>query len=1844
MAFIFKEPFAVIGSKLSIGAFDQGYLTVTEPDVSLDVWGTARFRKGVDLTDSSTNWGGPSCRLGGNGSTVFGTRNSALGYNSLSQGSDNYALGNASVAIGTGLVAGGADQAAFGRYNVGDPVAQASAADVLLVVGDGRDAGNRADALRVYGNGTVYANALATTSGVRLLDPTFLGPLIETGGAEGARRGVSADAGSTSLYGPSVQLSLSDGLGLHPHVTLSNAGTVVQSDCTFYGNVSIVGQTYTTVTQTYTTVASSVECSDPVIVIGAGHPAQANGAPYDLGLVGERPGGNVALVWDESAGEWAAIRTQEGGAANQFSQFSYANLHVAGLAASDLTLAGNLALAGSLASSADLVTAGNLAASGLTARQDLQVARNAYLSQALQVGGPSVVNTLFVANQAYLNAGLLPSAPDSWPIGQVDNRFSRAFLDTIDVYDSLRLPGAAQDTFPARIGAFGEANVYLYTTSPAYADTVGIYFDKGQQQLPYGKSALVQRYDQWALRTMGTDRLTANTVTGNLCLCNDVAVFGNLLAYGPSTALLNQVTLAGALAGNTAAWSNSTSYGGDLLPTAPVAVGNPAARFTSGWFGTVDALRADRAGPVISAGGANVYLYSAPNVAVVLDVQGAPAGKGGLYQDSTSLQLLGLNRAVLTADTRSGDVAFAAGSTVAGNAVVAGQVATAQNMLVNPGFLAANAAAFAGPVAVCNVAPAAPGLYSLGAPGGRFRSVFAGTGDFSAPSDCPLRAGSAASTNVYLYTTTAFQSAGVTLDVVGVANSGLVQGPSAAAWWAAGQARLTLDNATGSLTAAVPDARFAGNAAVQGNAAVGSDLRVGGLTSGNAAFWANASTFAGPLLPGQAGVVLGSAAARFAQVAVQRLDAYDASCPVRAGGPGATNVFVFSDSTDPSLPVSLVMSKGAAPSGSSAMAQNLTSWSLSTAGRARVVADTLTGNVAFAGDVLVGGNLAALGQTVALAQDLTVQGRAAGNTAYWAGPTVYGGSLSPAAPNAVAIAAPTARFAAAFLNQANLHNQTGACQLTVGSSQSANVLVYTESLAAGQTACLSFGKGPGVSGAIGQDATRLFLRQGNQDCLTVSAATRDVAVAAGSTVGANLSVLGRAAVLGDASVSGQTSANTLTVANTCALLGNVLAGQAASLGNAAGRFAGAWLGGLDVYGTDPQARFAGPGAATVILAGQTAGLTLQAAGASTTIVQAGSGLALSTQGVPRVQLAAGGDVAVSNNLAVSGACAVAGGLTAAGNVGLQGPQARWPLDFNGYTGERTVALGNAGWLGSNAGELAYLAAGAHRFSTVAGGNVAVLGQSVVLFANLAPAAHLAWDVGSAGRAWRTVAAGNVVTLADSTLNGVVVGRLGGPPGTAGVASASQPANAFALAQQPGGNTCLNSAAGGCVTLATGNVVAAVLGPAGLRAGDSTIPTRSLEAAGDLGVGGTVYASQSSGFASAAALALANSGGWLRLGTVTLAAGGQLRLSLLGQANVGPVLGPGGESTVYVASGAAGNVVAGSWSCAGPNQLLSAVRLVQLAAGTYGVLAAQGGNAMVYSAKADLTLGSFSHACQAAADPGTGGNVTVLPQQAVLNGFSIYGNSVGVLNNAIGGQPWLFNGNSVVYANYPNIGVGTNYPVANLDVRGSFNFTGTLLSNGKPVAAAQFLVASNAYVSQAADPALYAANAGVAYPSSMRVGDASPPAGVLDLVQGNTSLRFGGAGRDVSDVTTTSNVMSFNVSGPTASWTFARQPAGGSKVTVATVTSDGSYVQSSDARLKHNVRDLDAGTLDKLQQLRVRQYQTGEEATRTSYGLIAQEVQEVLPELVHGHGSGYLAVNYTALVPLLLRAVQGLARR
>ncbi|MBO5960227.1 MAG: tail fiber domain-containing protein [Paludibacteraceae bacterium] len=108
-----------------------------------------------------------------------------------------------------------------------------------------------------------------------------------------------------------------------------------------------------------------------------------------------------------------------------------------------------------------------------------------------------------------------------------------------------------------------------------------------------------------------------------------------------------------------------------------------------------------------------------------------------------------------------------------------------------------------------------------------------------------------------------------------------------------------------------------------------------------------------------------------------------------------------------------------------------------------------------------------------------------------------------------------------------------------------------------------------------------------------------------------------------------------------------------------------------------------------------------------------------------------------------------------------------------------------------------------------------------------------------------------------------------------------------------------------------------------------------------------------------------------------------------------------------------------------------------------------------------------------------------------------------------------------------------------------------------------------------------------------------------------------------------------------------------------------YTTISDVRCKKNIQDITSHALINIKNLNPVQYNMSSteltspvmsdtthmtelngvdtfDDTKTHYGLLAQEVQKIYPELVYSDDAGMLSINYIELIPLLIQSIQDLA--
>lgn len=133
--------------------------------------------------------------------------------------------------------------------------------------------------------------------------------------------------------------------------------------------------------------------------------------------------------------------------------------------------------------------------------------------------------------------------------------------------------------------------------------------------------------------------------------------------------------------------------------------------------------------------------------------------------------------------------------------------------------------------------------------------------------------------------------------------------------------------------------------------------------------------------------------------------------------------------------------------------------------------------------------------------------------------------------------------------------------------------------------------------------------------------------------------------------------------------------------------------------------------------------------------------------------------------------------------------------------------------------------------------------------------------------------------------------------------------------------------------------------------------------------------------------------------------------------------------------------------------------------------------------------------------------------------------------------------------------------------------------------------------------------------------------------------------DVAGLTSTTNAnaqLNFFFSGLNADVLSLR--GNGNAIFHGTVTANG-VLLTSDVRLKKDIQPL-GNPLQQLSQLSGYQYhwKGPGQSTQLQTGLLAQEVEQVFPHMVHTDENGHKAVSYNSLIPVLLEAVKQLQQQ
>ena len=84
---------------------------------------------------------------------------------------------------------------------------------------------------------------------------------------------------------------------------------------------------------------------------------------------------------------------------------------------------------------------------------------------------------------------------------------------------------------------------------------------------------------------------------------------------------------------------------------------------------------------------------------------------------------------------------------------------------------------------------------------------------------------------------------------------------------------------------------------------------------------------------------------------------------------------------------------------------------------------------------------------------------------------------------------------------------------------------------------------------------------------------------------------------------------------------------------------------------------------------------------------------------------------------------------------------------------------------------------------------------------------------------------------------------------------------------------------------------------------------------------------------------------------------------------------------------------------------------------------------------------------------------------------------------------------------------------------------------------------------------------------------------------------------------------------------------------------GSIFNTSDVRLKHDIKELSEENMENLFNLNPIHFRYKNTPNRVHYGFLAQDVEKIFPELVENNNNGYKTVNYQELIPLMLGKIK-----
>ena len=341
-------------------------------------------------------------------------------------------------------------------------------------------------------------------------------------------------------------------LGINANTKLQNysiTSTKIANDLTYGSNLTVTGNlTVQGNTTAIDTTITTIE--DPVILLAS---MQTGTPSVDIGFIGQRGSSeNIAFVWQESTGEFVTAFTTTAESNTVITVTGYANIHTANATiGGNAVISGTTSLGGNIISDANItgtVTGGNLATGG-------------YVSATGNISGGNVsvtgnISALYYSGNGSQLTGVSASSANAETLTGtfIANNVVDSSLQTVGVLSSLSVNGEVNQTG-------GNINTSGYVSATGSVT--------GSQIYTSGAVSATGDVTGANLYTGGEVSATGTVTGGNLATVGTISASGDVTGYNVYAD--NGISATGTITGSDIYTSGS---GGDISGSGNITGGN----------------------------------------------------------------------------------------------------------------------------------------------------------------------------------------------------------------------------------------------------------------------------------------------------------------------------------------------------------------------------------------------------------------------------------------------------------------------------------------------------------------------------------------------------------------------------------------------------------------------------------------------------------------------------------------------------------------------------------------------------------------------------------------------------------------------------------------------------------------------------------------------------------------------------------------------------------------------------------------------------------------------------------------------------------------------------------------------------------------------------------------------------------------------------------------------------------------------------------------------------------------------------------------------------------------------